>query len=177
MKNLISYCFLSFLNSLINSRLLWASPFSSLPMALKALQLEWGGQSGLVASHSLCCLLPGAPAVSQEAEVWDGFQCLLSSRPTCTMLNRMAPGFPPCGRHAFLCWSSLPAKLLLFKFFSGSFQRKSGVQEVKQLVPMPFYPGVCKKHSLTFFILWEHIPYAINLLKTTLVFVGRGTEM
>lgn len=63
------------------------------------------------------------------------------------------PRLSTCGRQTFLCLSSLPGKFFLCFFFSGSFQRRSGIQECKRLIPISFYPGVCKK---TFFNIFHN---------------------
>lgn len=147
-EKLIICCFLSFLNSPVNLCLLWAATFSSLPLALWASQLKQGRQSGLEAwPQSLCHLLPGSTASLHKSGRWEDASVSCPSGPGSTRLNRMAPGFLLCGRHTFLCLSS--AEGFLCFFFSGSFQR-SGIQECKRLIPISFYPEVCKKHSSTF---------------------------
>ena len=156
MKNLIICCFLSFFNSPVNLCLPWQQPFHHClwPSKLHNWNRE-GSQVWGAWPQSLCHLLPGSATSLHKPELWDGFT-------KGTRLSKMAPGFLPC--RSTLSWACPPRQQIFCFFFSGSFQRRSSIQEHKQLIPISFYPRVCKRHSLTFFVLWEHYIICCTLI-------------
>lgn len=96
------------------------------------------------------------------------------------VLDRMTPNFWPCVRRTFLYFSPNPPHLPQQSFFvfilPWVISEEIWYRRI-YLTPMPFYPGIYKRHPLRLFILWACMLHVIRSLKTTQVFVGRGVEV